>query len=237
MSCALGSAPRGAPTRCAPAFDARDIGLGQWDGLQLLEEIRHLSDVRVILMTGKAMHEDDKVRGLDLGADDYLLKPFSCRELLARIRAHTRRRARNGSAHNGARELRVGSIALNLAEHAASKSDEPLRLSVTEFRLLHYLMRHAGSVVATGDLLRVLAFGLRDAGFEPLAAHNYATALRVFESEAPELAIVDIGLGTPDGLQLLKEIRRRSEMPVVLLTGRGSEDDKVRGLEMGADDY
>src|SRR5438445_4764245 len=154
MSCALGSAPRGAPTRCAPAFDARDIGLGQWDGLQLLEEIRHLSDVRVMLMTGKAMHEDDKVRGLDLGADDYLLKPFSCRELLARIRAHTRRRARNGSARNGARELRVGSITLNLAEHVASKSDEPLRLSVTEFRLLHYLMRHAGSVVATGDLLR-----------------------------------------------------------------------------------
>ena len=99
---------------------------------------------------------------------------------------------------------------------------------------------HAAKVLVVDDdrdLVSVLAFGLRDAGFEPLAAHNYATALRVFESEAPELAIVDIGLGTPDGLQLLKEIRRRSEMPVVLLTGRGSEDDKVRGLEMGADDY
>jgi DNA-binding response OmpR family regulator len=140
-----------------PDLAVLDINLGAWNGFDLLKELRQRSGIPVIMLTGRDA-EDDKVRGLELGADDYLTKPFGHRELLARIRAQLRRRGREAPAAAPAAlaetTLEVGPLVLNVAEHACTKDGRPLNLSVTEFRLLQYLMQHAGAVVDTRTLMR-----------------------------------------------------------------------------------
>src|SRR2546423_2917822 len=87
------------------------------------------------------------------------------------------------------------------------------------------------------ELIDLLAFALKRAGLEPLAAHDAQTALRLFEEKRPDLAVLDINLGASNGLEVLKALRRRSQVPIIMLTALDSEEDKVRGLELGADDY
>ena len=138
-----------------PSLVVLDLNLGAWDGLELLREIRRRSDVPVIILSARDA-EEDKVRGLELGADDYVTKPFGHRELIARIRAHLRRHGGEAEplARTGAAPLSVGSVTLNPSEHTATKEGRPLNLTVTEFRLLRYLMVNAGTVVPTPTLLK-----------------------------------------------------------------------------------
>jgi DNA-binding response OmpR family regulator len=137
-----------------PILVLLDIVLGRWNGLDLLLEIRQRSDVPIILLTGR-MTEADVVRGLELGADDYVTKPFRFRELIARVRAHARRRGVVARVpRSGDSWLEVGRLKLNLAEHAAMKDQRPLSLTLTEFALLEHLMANAGMVVRTDTLLR-----------------------------------------------------------------------------------
>src|SRR5205085_5739851 len=87
------------------------------------------------------------------------------------------------------------------------------------------------------ELIDLLAFALKRAGLEPIAAHDASAALRLFEERDPDLVVLDINLGASSGLDVLREIRRRAQLPVIMLTALDSEEDKVRGLELGADDY
>lgn len=127
-----------------PDLIVLDINLGASSGLDLLREIRRDSRVPVLLLTAM-ITENDKVSGLDLGADDYITKPFSHRELLARIRARLRGQPETPSGTDTA--LQVGRLQLNSATHTATKDGLPLDLTVMEFRLLHYLMRQTGGAV------------------------------------------------------------------------------------------
>lgn len=137
-----------------PDLAVLDVGLGATDGFELLRQVRRGSDIPVIMLTARAA-EDDKVRGLDLGADDYLTKPFSHRELIARIRANLRRRGQSLPLPPVEKsQLQVGPIVLNSAQHSASVDGQALDLTVTEFRLLYYLMLNAGTVVSTRAALR-----------------------------------------------------------------------------------
>ncbi len=136
-----------------PALVLLDVNLGHWNGFDLLRSLRERSDVPVILLTGRAA-EEDRVHGLELGADDYITKPYSPRELVARIRAVLRRYGREAPvpANGGSRRLEVGPLALDLDSHSATLHGQRLHLTVLEFRLLYYLMRRAGTVVPVSEL-------------------------------------------------------------------------------------
>jgi DNA-binding response OmpR family regulator len=146
-----------------PDLVVLDINLGASSGLEVLRELRKRSSLPVIMLTALDS-EEDKVRGLEAGADDYLTKPFSHRELIARIRAHLRRSGQEWPARRAPQtRLQVGSITLDLAEHSVTRSGQPVSLTVTEFRLLHCLMTNAGTVVATSTLLKQV-WGYQDPG-------------------------------------------------------------------------
>jgi len=137
-----------------PDLAVLDVNLGASNGLDLLKALRQRSQVPIIMLTALDS-EDDKVRGLELGADDYLTKPFSHRELTARIKAQLRRAGRDWSGRPAVQtHLEAGAIVLDVSEHSVTKAGRALSLTVTEFRLLHCLMLHAGSVVPTAALLQ-----------------------------------------------------------------------------------
>ena len=133
-----------------------DVILLDWmlpgqSGLELARKWRAHPRTRAvpILMLTARGDEPDKVAGLDAGADDYITKPFSTQELLARIRAVLRRRAPEHSRESVA----IGALSLDPATHRASHAGQPLKLGPTEFKLLHYLMRHAERVHSRAQLL------------------------------------------------------------------------------------
>ncbi len=119
-----------------------DVMLPDGDGRELCRDLRRRSDVPIIMLTARG-EEVDRVVGLELGADDYVVKPFSARELVARIRAILRRGA--GPPRRGAIEL--GDLLLDPASRTVSKGGRRLELTAREFDLLHLLMAHAGEVV------------------------------------------------------------------------------------------
>jgi DNA-binding response OmpR family regulator len=146
-----------------PDLVVLDINLGASSGLDVLRELRRRSELPVIMLTALDS-EEDKVRGLELGADDYLTKPFSHRELIARIRAQLRRSGQElQAARRPETRLQVGSIVLDMAEHSVTKGGQQVSLTVTEFRLLHCLMTNAGAVVPTTALLKQV-WGYADTG-------------------------------------------------------------------------
>jgi two-component system response regulator VicR len=146
-----------------PDLVVLDFNLGASTGLEVLRDLRRRSPLPVIMLTALDS-EEDKVRGLEAGADDYLTKPFSHRELIARIRAQLRRSGQEWPARRQPEtRLQVGAITLDLAEHSVTKSGQPVSLTVTEFRLLHCLMTNAGTVVPTGSLLKQV-WGYNDPG-------------------------------------------------------------------------
>ena len=146
-----------------PDLVVLDINLGASNGLEVLKELRRRTQLPVIMLTALDS-EEDKVRGLEAGADDYLTKPFSHRELIARIRAQLRRSGQEWPVRKAPEtRFEVGSIVLDMAEHSVTKSGQLVSLTVTEFRLLHCLMTNAGTVVSTNSLLKQV-WGYNDPG-------------------------------------------------------------------------
>ena len=119
-----------------------DVMLPRISGFEVLKKIREKSDVPVVMLTAKSQSVD-KVVGLELGADDYITKPFDTKELLARIRAILRRFARQeGRGQDGV--LKLGSLELDPNGYTVTKDGEPLELTPTEFKILALLMRRPG---------------------------------------------------------------------------------------------
>jgi len=127
-----------------------DLGLPGLDGFTVCARIREFSSVPIIILTARTA-EPDKVRGLDLGADDYLSKPFGPPELLARVRA-VLRRAPPGP-QPPVTGFRVGDLAIDFSQHLVTRQGQPVPLSPTEYKLLWHLARHAGKVVVADALL------------------------------------------------------------------------------------
>ena len=127
-----------------------DLGLPGIDGFQVLGRLRELTRAAVIVVSVMP-GERDKVRALDLGADDYIVKPFGMEELLARIRAVLRRQA--GEAE-GEPVLRIGDLELDLGRRRVEVAGEEIKLTPTEYELLRYLALHKGKPVTHAMLLR-----------------------------------------------------------------------------------
>ena len=136
----------------SPDLILLDVMMPVMDGLTLLARLREFSDVPVIMLTAKG-EEQDKVRALDVGADDYLTKPFGPAELLARVRAVLRRPGRGAGAAPAPTTLAIGDLTINLARRRVVRQGQEIRLTPTEYKLLHELATHRGRVLLHGELL------------------------------------------------------------------------------------
>ena len=128
-----------------------DLGLPDGDGLDVIRQLRQSSQTPIIVISARGQ-EKDKIAALDMGADDFVNKPFAIGELLARIRAALRRAA---VIHDGASGtvFRIGSIEADLEARVVSVGGQEIHLTPVEFRLLQTLIRHAGKVVTQRQLL------------------------------------------------------------------------------------
>jgi DNA-binding response OmpR family regulator len=132
----------------SPDLILLDVMLPDGDGRDLAREIRRGSDVPIIMLTARG-EEIDRVLGLELGADDYVVKPFSVRELTARIRAIMRR----GRSPERRAPIEIGDLRLDPASRTVAKGDRPLELAAKEFDLLHMLMSNAGDVLKREQIM------------------------------------------------------------------------------------
>ncbi|MBL9180205.1 MAG: response regulator transcription factor [Verrucomicrobiaceae bacterium] len=127
-----------------------DLGLPDMDGVEVLRRLREWSPIPVLILSVRDQ-EAMKLAAFDAGADDYVTKPFSTAELLARLTAIQRRHSADENAN-----LHIGSLHLDPAHHTATLSDEPLKLTPTEYAMLAQLVKHAGKVVTLKQLLRAV---------------------------------------------------------------------------------
>jgi two-component system, OmpR family, response regulator len=172
-------------------FDAvlLDVMMPGLDGLSVLRKIREKSDIPVIMLTAKG-DETDRVVGLELGADDYLPKPFSPRELLARLRAVVRRTRSLGER----RQLNISGVTADLESRSVERAGRAVELTGLEFDLLVALMRRAGRVVARTALLELA--GRSDVSVSDRAVDVHVSHLRrKLEDDPPRLIRTVRGVG------------------------------------------
>ncbi len=164
-----------------------DVMLPDLDGFEVVRRLRERAQVPVLFLTARDAPED-KVAGLTLGGDDYVTKPFNLEELIARIRAILRRTGGTAGL------LAVGDLHLDPDGHLVTRAGQPVRLSPTEFRLLHFLMRHNGRVVSKAQILdHVWQY---DFGGDPSIVDTYISYLRrKVDTSEPKLIQTVHGVG------------------------------------------
>ncbi|MFO7772745.1 MAG: response regulator transcription factor [Dehalococcoidia bacterium] len=160
-----------------PALIVLDLMLPDIDGLEVCRTLRRECDVPVIMLTARTT-DQDKLKGLDLGADDYVTKPFSPKELAARVRAVLRRLP----GERGPTEIEYGELSMNLAKHEASLAGRALLLTDVEFRLLVVLAAEPGRVFSRGDLIEK-ALGYDFIGFDRTIDVHILNLRRKLESD------------------------------------------------------
>ncbi|HZS00969.1 MAG TPA: response regulator transcription factor [Chloroflexota bacterium] len=153
-----------------PDLVVLDILMPGIDGIEVCRRLREESDIPILILTAKDETED-RVHGLDTGADDYLVKPFALDELLARVRALLRRRETREQ-----RVLRFADLALDLTSRIATRGDQTIELTTREFELLAYFMRHPREVLSQDQILDRVWDGQYDA--ESNVLHVYVGYLR-----------------------------------------------------------
>jgi len=136
-----------------PDLVVLDLGLPDGDGVDLIRDLRGWSDVPVIVLSARTT-EEDKIEALDAGADDYLVKPFSAGELLARVRAHLRRRA--SGAGSGGTVVEFGDVRIDRTRRTVERAGEALHLTPIEYRLLNHLVGHPHCVLTHRQVLNAV---------------------------------------------------------------------------------
>ncbi len=170
----------------APDLAVLDVLLPSGDGFELARELRAARDLPIVFLTARDTVED-RLGGFELGADDYLVKPFALEELLARVRAVLRRTGRLGAA------IEVGDVVVDEQAGLATRAGSPLELTPTELRLLAYLVRQRGFVLSKHQLLtQVWGYD----AYDPNVVEVHVSALRrKLEAHGPRILHTIRGLG------------------------------------------
>ena len=174
-----------------------DLGLPDMDGLDILREVRSWSNLPVIVVSART-HEHDKVSALDMGADDYIEKPFGTSELLARIRTairHTRTPLENGGiAQSG--KFSVGALTVDYDKHHVLMNGEDAHLTLNEFKIVALLGKYAGKVLTYDYMIREI-WGPKAKADNQILRVNMANIRRKIEKNpaAPEYIFTEIGVG------------------------------------------
>jgi len=169
-----------------------DLGLPGIDGIDVARELRRSSDVPIIMLTAR-VEESDRLLGLDLGADDYITKPFSPRELVARVRAVLRRA---GLTAAGADVVRLGDLTIDLPRMVATRNGTAVDLTPTEFQLLATLARQPGRIYTRGQLLDAVR-GIEVESFERAIDTHIKNIRRKLEPDPhqPRYVLTVYGIG------------------------------------------
>lgn len=173
-----------------------DVMMPKMDGFTVCRRVREFSSVPIILITARGQ-DQDKIRGLDLGADDYLTKPFSVEELLARVRAVLRRSQFTRSDTTGVQETKIVSeLEIDYAQHLVKMAGRELSLTPIEYRLLAYLAQNVGRVI-TQDLLLEHVWGGDYAGESHMLQVNMNRLRRKIEADPshPRYLLTKVGIG------------------------------------------
>lgn len=175
-----------------PDLVVLDLNLPQMDGLDVCRTLRRESDVPIIMLTARA-EEMDRLIGLEVGADDYIVKPFSPRELVARVRAVLRRT--NGEVQT-AGLIQVGDLTIDLNGHRTTVGGEAVKLTRVEFSLLAILAQHPGQTFSRAQLLERL-HGPADGGFERSIDAHVKNLRRKIEADPadPRYVLTVYGVG------------------------------------------
>ena len=169
-----------------------DLMLPDMQGEELCSIIREGSDVPVIMLTAKS-GEEDRIKGLGLGADDYVIKPFSPRELIARVKAHLRRTVRD---RRKMYSYNKGSLRINIENHEAFRKDSPIVMTPTEFRILVSLAENAGRILSRDQLVNIV-LGYDFEGYDRTIDAHVKNLRRKVEtnSKTPEFIQTVYGMG------------------------------------------
>lgn len=192
-SCLRGDGALEAIEKFKPDLIILDLMLPGLDGLEICRLVRKTSSLPIIMLTAKA-EEIDKILGLELGADDYLTKPFSLRELLARIKAVLRR---SGFTNYVAPEvIREGSLTINFSEHEVTLDGQRVDLTPTEFNILALLAKNPGRAFSRGQIVEV-ALGEAYLGYErSIDSHVSNLRKKIEEDSANPVHILTVfGVG------------------------------------------
>ncbi|MDB5431853.1 MAG: hypothetical protein JWP35_2969 [Caulobacter sp.] len=174
----------------APDLVVLDLGLPDQDGLEVIEAIRAKGATPIVVLSARAA-ETMKVRALDLGADDYIGKPFGVDELLARLRAALRHGVQ---ARGSAPVIRTGDLEIDLGLRVVRRAGEPVKLSPKEYDLLSELALNLGRIVPHADLLRAV-WGSETADIQYLRVYLGQLRQKLDTPGAPSLLISEAGVG------------------------------------------
>lgn len=141
--------------KISPDLMLLDLMLPKMDGLEVCRNVRLTHDLPIIMLTAKDS-EIDKVLGLELGADDYVTKPFSNREVVARVKANLRRKNVTVTEEAPVRQIDLGGLIIHEDAYIVSKNGQEIELTHREFELLHYLAKHLNQVATREDLLQTV---------------------------------------------------------------------------------
>jgi two-component system KDP operon response regulator KdpE len=168
-----------------------DLGMPQLDGIQVIQALRGWTSLPIIVVSGRT-GSADKVEALDAGADDFVTKPFQIDELLARLRALSRR-APGGTAEA---VVSFGDVVVDLAARSVTRGGARVHLTPTEWRMLEHLARHPGVLITRQDLLKEIwgSEQVSDSGYLRLYMSQLRKKLEAFPA-APEHLITESGMG------------------------------------------
>jgi two-component system KDP operon response regulator KdpE len=170
-----------------------DLGLPDLDGIAVCRELRRWFPNPILVLSADGA-EDRKIAALDEGADDYVTKPFSMPELLARLRVAVRHRRAVGSVLDPGR-IEAGDLVIHVASYSASVGGQPLELRKKEFELLAFLARHPGKVLTHGTLLDKVWLSARTASIESLRVHITQLRKRLGEGPLRPTILTEPGVG------------------------------------------